>query len=275
MGNAAPQERLRRARAERGESLEDLSRRTGLRQHHLRAIEEARFSDLPAGLYGRAAVRAFAEAYSLDAEDLLAGCEALLPTVEDPIGALARLRGLAANRTPVVRASPGPSSCAEPGWRPFAAATVDGIVAGVLLVLVTAAAALLARVSIAALGPAAVTLFLVGLVLGSAYYLWLGGLSGTTFGEYAVGPGERHRDPRPLTLRAIALRAIAAATADTRAIYALGVWVGRRVMPAGRTVQPPVPLPSAPPPPGREEVLTWSMSRRVSVPPPPLRPRRG
>lgn len=275
MVGVAPQERLRRARAERGESLEALARRTGLRLHHLRAIEEGRLTDLPAGLYGRSAIRAFATAYSLDADEMVSACEALLPQVEDPIGALGRLHGRAAIRTAVVPAPPRPTSSSQPGWRPFAAATVDGAVSGTLLLVVAAGTALLARVSIAALGPAAVSLFLVGLVLGSAYYLWLGGLGGTTFGEYAVGPEERRRDPRPLTLRAIALRTIAAATADARAIHAVGVWVGRRVTPADRSVPPPAPSPSTPPPPGREEVLTWSMSRRVSVPPPPLRPRRG
>jgi hypothetical protein len=271
-----PQEQLRSARADRGEDLAALSARTGLRVHHVRAIEEGRFGDLPPGIYGRAAIRSFAAAYALDADAVLAACEPLLPRIEDPIGALARMRGVArAAEAPAV--TPETATVSPPAWRPVAAAVVDGAIAGAVLGAASGGAALLARVSLAALRPSAFTLFLLGVVLGAAYYVWLGGLGGTTFGEYAVGPQARERDPRPLTLRAIWRRTVAAATADARAIYALGAWTGRRLTPGGaaRSAPPPAPSPSPPPPRGREEALTWSMSRRGSVPPPPLRPRRG
>jgi hypothetical protein len=274
---AAPHEQLRRARAQRGEDLETLSARTGLRVHHVRAIEEGRFGDLPPGIYGRAAIRTFAAAYGLDADAVLAGCEPLLRHVEDPIGAMARLRGIGT----VARAASDPPCLPrpgfEPGWRPFAAAGVDGGIAGALLLIISGSAALLTRVSIAALSRSAVSLSLVALVFAVAYYVWLGGLGGTTIGEYAVGPEAHSRDPRSLTLRAIALRTIAAATADARAIHRAGAWTGRRFRPAGaaRSAPPPAPLPLPPPPRGREEGLTWSMHRRASVPPPPLRLRRG
>lgn len=277
MTGIAPHERLRRARAERREDLVALSARTGLRPHQVRAIEEGRFGDLPPGIYGRAAIRTFAAAYSLDPDEVLADCEPLLPRFEDPISALARSRGV----VPVPQPSPAtatPSAVvpATVTWRPFGAASLDGAIAGALLISVSAGAALLARVSLAALSSSAVSLFLVGLVLGSAYYVWLGGLGGTTFGEYAVGPAIRRRDPRPLTLRAITLRTIAAATADARAIHGCGKWIGRQLRRGGgRSAPPPEPSPSPPPPPGREELLTWSMSRRATVPPPRLRPRRG
>ena len=274
MEPSAPHDQLRRARLRRGENLADLSARTGLRIHHIRAIEEGRFEDLAAGIYGRAAVRTFANAYALDADAVLADCAALLPTIEDPIDALARMRGVAT--TAPAAAHPASQTTACPAWRPFAAAAVDGAVAGLLLLVAVASAALIARVSIDALASSAISLFVVGLILETAYYAWLGGLSGTTFGEYAVGPEALQRDPRPLTLRAIVLRAIAAATADVRAIYRAGVWAGRLTRAgAARSAPPPAPLPSPPPPRGREEPLTWSANRRASVPPPPLRPRHG
>ncbi len=277
MTPVAPEEQLKCARAERGEDLETLSARTGLRVHHVRAIEAGRFGDLPPGIYGRAAIRSFAAAYGLDPEAVLAGCEPLLRHVEDPIVAMALLRGIATVAHTDSAAAASPVPCSEPGWRPFAAAGVDGAIAGALLIIVSGAAALLARVSIAALSRSAMALFLVGVVFGVAYYVWLGGLSGTTIGELAVGPEAHPRDPRPLTLRAIALRALAAATADARAIHGCGVWVGRRFTPAGaaRSAPPPAPLLSPPLRRGREEPLTWSMSRRASVPPSRLRPRRG
>ena len=278
MADGAVHERLRRTRAGTGEDLAQLSQRTRIPIGQLRAIEEGRFADLPAGIYARAAIRSFAAAYALDPDEVLADCEALLPRVDDPIGALARMCG--GGRIPEAAAEKGPHVAlvsGQPGWRPLAAASVDGSIAGALLVVTSAGAATLAHVSTAALSPSAVSLFLVGLVLGAAYYVWLGGLGGTTFGEYAVGPERRLRDPRPLTLRAIGLRTLAAATADARAVYALGRWAGGRLRPAdaARSAQPPVPSPSPPPPRGREEALTWSMCRRASVPPPPLRPRRG
>lgn len=280
----APHEQLRCARTARGEDLAALSARTGLRVHHARAIEEGRFGDLPPGIYGRAAIRSFAQAYALDAEAVLAACEGLLPQLDDPIEALGRMRGVMppASRVPDSSGSPieqaeQEGTPAERAWRPFAAAIVDGVVAGTILGAASGGAALLARVSVAALSASAFVLFLLGLVLGAAYYVWLGGLGGTTFGEYAVGPEVRRRDPRPLTVYAIRRRTLAAATADARAIYRLGEWAGRRFTPgaAARTAPPTAPLPSPPPPRGREEALTWSMSRRASVPPPPLRPRRG
>ena len=277
MTGVAPHERLRRARAERGEDLEALSARTGLRVHHVRAIEAGRFAELPPGIYARAAIRSLAVAYALDADGILADCEALLPRVDDPIEALARMRGVAvsAETGGAVTASAADSPSPAPGWRTFAAASVDGAIAGALLAVASAGAALLARVSLAALQASAGPLFLIGLLLGAGYYVWLGGLSGTTMGEFAVGPERRTRDPRPLTLRAIALRTVAAATADARGIRALGQWTGRRLTRAGRSVQRRAPSPSPPPPPDRVEALTWSMTGRASVPPPPLRPPRG
>ena len=275
MASLAPHEELRQARAQRGEGLDSLSARTGLRVHHVRAIEEGRFGDLPPGIYGRSAIRAFAAAYEMDADAVLAACDPLLPQVEDPIGAIARLRGIpsAVGTAGVVLPS---VTAAQPGWRPFAAACVDGALAGALLCLAGGAAAILARVSVASLDRSAMALFAVALVFSVADFVWLGGVAGTTVGELAVGPEPHQRDPRPLTLRAIALRARAAATSDARAIQAAGMWVGRRLTPAAaRSVLPPVPSPSPLPLPGREEVLTWSMSRRGPVPPPPLRPRRG
>jgi hypothetical protein len=265
-----PQEQLRLARAARGEGLEALSARTGLRVHHVRAIEEGRFADLPPGIYGRAAIRAFAAAYALDAEAVLAECELLLAPVEDPIGAMARLRGIAGTAGVAASTTTGriPPSVA-PAWRPFAAVGIDAAVAGVLLGLVCGGAAVVARVPVSALRPASIALSVIGFLFGAADYVWLAGVAGVTLGEYAVGWTPRQRDPRPLTLHAIARRTRAAATADARAIRAAGAWVGRLTRGAGRNAPPPAPSPSLPPPPDREEVLTWSMSRRASVPPPP------
>jgi hypothetical protein len=280
MTSTAPHELLRFARARRGENLATLSARSGLRVHHIRAIEEGRFRDLPPGIYARSAIRTFALAYELDADTVLAGCDPLLTPIEDPICALARRSGIApASRSGEQAGAPSSRRpvLAESTWRPVAAATVDGAVAGALVLITCAAAALLARASFAALGSSVSALFLVGLVLESVYYVSLAGVGGTTFGEYVVGPEPRQRDPRPLTMLAIGLRTFAAATADLRAIYRLGLSARRRVTRAieARNAQPTAPSLSPPPPPGPEEAPTWSMNQRGSSPPQPLRPRHG
>jgi hypothetical protein len=268
----APQDQLRRARAERGEDLETLSARTGLRVHHVRAIEEGRFGDLPPGIYGRAAIRSFATAYALDADAVVAACEPLLAPVVDPIGAMARMRGVA-GAAEAEPSDPSPAMPSSPtSWRSFVAVGIDAALAGVLLCLVAGGAALLVRVPVSALSPAVASLSMIGLLFGGASYVWLAGLAGTTLGEYAVGWAPPQRDPRPLTLGAIVRRARAAATADARAILDAGAWVGRRLRAEERSVPPPVPLPSPPRLHDREELLTWSMSRRASVPPPPRHP---
>jgi hypothetical protein len=277
MAGAALQDQLRRTRAQHHEDLASLSSRTGLRIPHIRAIEEGRFRDLPAGIYGRAAIRSFATAYGLDPEAVLADCDGLLPQVEDPLDGLARARGVARTpETPAV-AKGATRTVSDVRLRPFAAATLDGIVAGGLFICLTGGAALLIRAPITALRSSTTALVLVGLILDAGYYVWLGGLVGTTFGEFTLGPEPLTRDPRPLTLRAIARRAMWTATADVRAIHVVGMCIGRRLRRAraDRTAPQPAPSPSPPRRPDHEEALTWSMNRQACVPPLRLRQRRG
>ena len=53
-------ERLRLARERRGMSLATIARQWGVREQNLVLIEQDRFEELPTGLYGRTAVRAYA-----------------------------------------------------------------------------------------------------------------------------------------------------------------------------------------------------------------------
>lgn len=257
MADAALHERLRQARAASGEELNAFSRRTGIRVHHLLAIEDGRFTDLPPGIYARATVRSFAEACRLDPDAVLAECEALLPAVTDPISALARKCGV--RQTPVAATAESiesavPRESARAEWRTSAAAAVDAVFVGVLLMMVVASIAMLARVPVASLAPSATPLALVGVVLGSGYFVWFGGLCGRTLGGLAVrAPAS---DRTPLILRAIAIRAILAATDDAHAIVGLG----RQV--AQWRVRPGAPSRSAPPP----ALELWPLRRRGRAP---------
>jgi transcriptional regulator with XRE-family HTH domain len=103
MATDALHDRLRKARLSRGDRLDALSRRTGIRATWLQAIESARYEDLPRGIYARSAVKAYAEVLGLDVAAALAEAEPLLPTMEDPIDGLARMRG-------VRRPSPQPAA---------------------------------------------------------------------------------------------------------------------------------------------------------------------
>ena len=226
MDARAVHERLRHARIARGEELAGLACRIGVRQEHLRAIEDGRFGDLPTGIYGRAAVRTFAAACGFDPAATLAECAPLLPVADEPIEALARLRGVRPARH---EPHHEPINFDRPSWRPLAASAVDALVVVALLVIVVVATASLLLVPIAALHSSAVTLALVGLLLGAGYFVWFGGLGGATIGERLAHVVPDASDPALLTLRSIAERTLRSATVDVRCIVRLGVWLASRL----------------------------------------------
>ena len=86
--------RLRLARERRGLSLATIARQWGVREYNLELIEKDRFEDLPTGLYGRTAVRSYAIAVGVSADEALAEVSDRLRTPEDPLDGLARVRGL-------------------------------------------------------------------------------------------------------------------------------------------------------------------------------------
>ncbi len=229
MGAVAVHERLRLARSAAGEDLSGLAERTGLRVHHLRAIEDGRFADLPRGIYARSTIRAFATAYGLDPFEVLSECEALLPPLDDPIDAMARAHGVRDAAGVTAGRPDAPPDCTDIDWRPLAAAALDAAFAGVLTAVVAGGAALLLRTPIDALRPAAGSLALVVFMLAVSYFAWFGGLVGTTIGGLALRLGAHQHPAKPLTLPAIAAKALTAATADGRTIRDCGVWVVRRV----------------------------------------------
>src|SRR3569832_1971528 len=87
-------QQLKSARLTREQDLAAFARQVGVPVHHLCAIEEGRFADLPSGIYGRSAVKSYASACGLDAAEMLAAVEPWLRAVDDPIFGLARLKGL-------------------------------------------------------------------------------------------------------------------------------------------------------------------------------------
>ena len=229
-------ERLKQARLRRGEDIATLARRIGVRERLLLTIDEGRFGELPTGIYARTAVRLYAKGVALDADEIIAACESLLPVQEDPVSDLARLRGLkpaTTRKPPLVRASPvvsAPHSAAEslpfPPWRPLAAVALDGFVVATLLLVAVAGTMTLSGGRASSLGPAAAPVFAVlGVVLGSCYFLFFGGIACATAGERLVGMRVGRRSPRHIDPRTVAARAVRCAGRDIRYLVRLGAWV--------------------------------------------------
>ena len=245
--------RLRQAREARGEDLCRLAKRIGVRQDHLRAIEEGRFADLPAGIYGRAAVKKFAGAFGLDGAAVLAACEPLLTPVDEPIAALARVRGLRP-RPPDPSRAPGREPHQDlagdapfAGWRPLAAAAMDACVIASLLLIVVIAALTMLTVPVSALRDAGGAFTVMGLLLAAGYFLCFGGVRGATIGERTFAVAPAHPIGTAVTARDALERAILAATADARCMQRWGI-TARRVRDSARVPSPPRPRDPAPAP---------------------------
>jgi hypothetical protein len=83
---------LRRAREQAAISAADLERLTRLSPRIISAIDEERYESLPAGIYARTAVRAYAQAVGLDPAEVLEALQPLLPETPLDLAALAELR---------------------------------------------------------------------------------------------------------------------------------------------------------------------------------------
>lgn len=226
-------QQLRQARLAAREDLAALAKRTGVRQENLRAIEEERFGDLPRGIYGRAAVRSFATAFGFDGAAVLAECEPLLTPIDEPIAALARVRGGGGRPADASRRHDGDlrddrlNDSPRAECRRLAAAAVDGAVIGVLLLVLVVAALTLLIVPVAALREGGGAFAIMGLLLAGGYFLCFGGVGGATVGERVMAVELQPPAESPVTLRLVAERALLAATADARCIARLGERLGR------------------------------------------------
>ena len=183
------------ARRARGLSLTDIANSTRLSPRHVQAIDEGRFADLPAGIYGRAYVRAVARTVGLDTAEL-DSILSLLQPAPDPL--------------PIMEAATKPRASRSPGGRAARvclAATLDALL---LLVWSAAEVALVAaasRIRLASLlATEPVPLFVLCVTTWLAYFILLAGVQGRTAGQLVCGfPVPRSR--APLSLRAILQRA--------------------------------------------------------------------
>ncbi len=180
-------ERLRLARERRGLSLVTIARQWGVREQNLELIERDRFEELPTGLYGRSAVRAYATAVGLSADEALAEVADRLRTPEDPLDGLARVRGL--TRQPErtlkdVLHIASPEVALSESSRAHVANALDGVVLlgldFLLLELTAAVAGVRATEILRVAAPSMIALFAL---IAALYFVLLGGLARATVGS--------------------------------------------------------------------------------------------
>ena len=180
-------EQLRLARERRGLSLATIARQWGIRETNLELIEQDRFEDLPTGLYGRAAVRAYATAVGLPGDEVLTEVMPRLRTPEDPLDGLARVRGL--ERQPertfkeILRV-PTPAVRLSSTARAHVANVIDGIVLLILdFVLLELTAAVAGVRATEILRIAAPWMLMLFLLIAALYFVMLGGILRATVGS--------------------------------------------------------------------------------------------
>jgi len=168
-------ERLRLARERKGMSLATIARQFGVREQNLLLIEQDKLEELPTGLYGRAAVRAYASAVER------------LRTPEDPLDGLARVRGLARQPERTFKEIlhvPTPEVSLSSSTRAHVANVVDGLVLLALdflmLELTAAVAGVRATDVLRVAAPSMLGLFAL---IAALYFVLLGGLARATVGS--------------------------------------------------------------------------------------------
>src|SRR6187200_2138438 len=120
--------RLRRARLAVGLELSDIGQRTRISPSILRWIDDGQFHRLPAGIYARSYVRAFAQAVGLDPIEIVASVEHALPAAVKLVA-------------PSKNKAPSPSRQLSAEWLRVAAASVDAAVLTIVYGLVLGATA--------------------------------------------------------------------------------------------------------------------------------------
>ena len=190
---------LGKIREQRGLTLTALQERIGVRLQVLAAIERGAFEELPTGLYGRHAVRAYATAVGLNADELLDEVTPLLREAEDPLDGLARVRGFE-RKSPKVRTKPEAEVRLKPDHanerKPFAtgeaiataraaaASAIDGALLSVFTIVLLQVTALLSHASLTeSASHAAPAVGTIVVLVTSVYFVMLGGLRQATFGQ--------------------------------------------------------------------------------------------
>jgi hypothetical protein len=168
-------------------SLATIARQFGVREQNLLLIEQDKLEELPTGLYGRAAVRAYASAVGLPADEVLAEVAERLRAPEDPLDGLARVRGLARQPERTFKEIlhvPTPEVSLSSAARAHVANAVDGLVLLALDFLLLQLTAVVAGVRATdVLRVAAPSMLGLFALIAALYFVLLGGLARATVGS--------------------------------------------------------------------------------------------
>jgi transcriptional regulator with XRE-family HTH domain len=203
--------RLRLARERRGLSLATIARQWGVREYNLELIESNRFEDLPTGLYGRTAVRSYATAVDVPADEALAEVCDRLRTPEDPLDGLARVRGLTRQPERTIKEIlhvQGREMTLSTTARAHVANGLDALVLlgldFLLLELTAVVAGVRATEVLRVAAPSMIALFVL---IAALYFVLLGGLAratiGSRFAHTSVDPAMVDGVVRMLRLRRV------------------------------------------------------------------------
>lgn len=213
-------------------TLAQIGVRTALSPTVLRHIDEGRFEQLPSGVYARSYVRAYASAVGLDPDEALAQVEPYLPGLPDAIAAMHEAQAVTtwerlsrrfaparqkiaqttASLRPVVKPAPGRPELRAPlrkqDLTPWAAAAIDATllvaVDAFLIMLISWSSGIALDVLLRESG---VALALFCAIPIGLYFLFFGGIAGSTLGQYVCHLIVR-KTGRPLRLPDILRRTV-------------------------------------------------------------------
>jgi hypothetical protein len=192
---------LKCIREQAGLSAGDIARLTNLPRHTICAIDEERYDQLPAGIYARASVRAYARALGLDTSKALEAVQPQLPDAPLDLLALAELRA--------------PKRCTTRGLYTLAAVIDAAVLLGLLALIVCVCSAFCAVPPLGLLSrhPTPLAILCAAPV---AFYFWLLGAAGVpTAGPWLLGV-EILPAAGPLTLDAWLQRGLLYASREIR-----------------------------------------------------------
>jgi hypothetical protein len=210
---------LHQCRIRGGLTIDELVRRTKIPRIYIEMIDEGRLPELPAGIYGRSYVRAFAVAVGMNPDDALADAAAGLVEVPDPLPALRQITReqtpptLAAAIAERIREWNASRDGSEPLKLPGAiyfAAGMDALFLFVLNAFIVAVAANACHVSVGVLlRVAGAAMSIVCGFTAAMYFVLLAGIGGQTLGMRLFRT-ELRSVRGPLDIRAIGLRSVEA-----------------------------------------------------------------
>jgi len=201
-----PTNQLRQARQAAGLELADIERQTRISPSILRWIDEGQFRRLPAGIYARSYVRAFAEAVGLDPGEVLASLQEELPPAEE----IARTAGTKRTGPPLQnRIRDAVAGSSLPSWAvKLAAAGLDAFALATLSFAVLGMTAAVAGLPIGeTVRTGLPALAVVLAVVTTLYFVIFAGIEGRTPGARVLGLPPLDC-ARPMRLQSVGTRAL-------------------------------------------------------------------